>query len=186
MRSTARSCSSWPATSSASSRLPHPPGRRDPRRRVDPAFEIYNVYVERVNERVEHARALLEASSTTPPMRSWLYDREDALSSSRPREELDDAWRKSVKNDALRLHLAGRERRGDPHHARQALRQPSPTRARDQGEDVFQTFMNAYAGAIEPHTGYMTPRTSENFNISDAAVAGRHRRGAAARRRVHR
>ena len=34
-----------------------------------------------------------------------------------------------------------------------------------RGEDVFQTFMNAYASAIEPHTSYMTPRSAENFNM---------------------
>jgi HK97 family phage portal protein len=34
------------------------------------------------------------------------------------------------------------------------------------GEDAFQSFMNAYTAAIEPHTGYMNPRTAENFNMS--------------------
>ncbi|MCB1572180.1 MAG: carboxy terminal-processing peptidase, partial [Xanthomonadales bacterium] len=33
-------------------------------------------------------------------------------------------------------------------------------------EDVFQTFMNAYATAIEPHTNYLSPRASENFDIA--------------------
>ena len=32
--------------------------------------------------------------------------------------------------------------------------------------DVFQTFINAYTTAIEPHTSYFSPRTSENFDIS--------------------
>ena len=33
-------------------------------------------------------------------------------------------------------------------------------------EDVFQTFMNAYATAIEPHTNYLGPRQAENFDIA--------------------
>ena len=33
-------------------------------------------------------------------------------------------------------------------------------------EDVFQTFMNAYASSIEPHTNYLGPRASENFDIA--------------------
>jgi carboxyl-terminal processing protease len=33
-------------------------------------------------------------------------------------------------------------------------------------EDVFQTFMNAYAMAIEPHTNYLSPRSAENFDIA--------------------
>jgi carboxyl-terminal processing protease len=32
--------------------------------------------------------------------------------------------------------------------------------------DVFQTFMNAYSVALEPHTGYMLPHNAENFDIS--------------------
>src|SRR3546814_7724293 len=35
-----------------------------------------------------------------------------------------------------------------------------------KSEDVFQTFLDTYATAIEPHTNYMTPRTTENFNIA--------------------
>ena len=38
--------------------------------------------------------------------------------------------------------------------------------AQINGEDVFQTFMNAYATSIEPHTNYLGPRASENFDIS--------------------
>jgi len=33
-------------------------------------------------------------------------------------------------------------------------------------EDVFQFFMNAFAQSIEPHTAYLSPRSSENFEIS--------------------
>jgi carboxyl-terminal processing protease len=34
-----------------------------------------------------------------------------------------------------------------------------------RGDDVFESFMNAYATSIDPHTGYMSPRTAENFNM---------------------
>ena len=33
-------------------------------------------------------------------------------------------------------------------------------------DDVYQFFINAYTLNIEPHTSYMSPRTSENFDIS--------------------
>src|SRR5690606_38501979 len=35
-----------------------------------------------------------------------------------------------------------------------------------KADDVFQFFMNAFAQSIEPHTSYLSPRTSENFEIS--------------------
>ena len=35
-----------------------------------------------------------------------------------------------------------------------------------KSEDVFQTFLNGYSSAIDPHTDYFTPKTAENFNQS--------------------
>ena len=35
-----------------------------------------------------------------------------------------------------------------------------------KADDVFSFFMNAFAQAIEPHTAYLSPRGSENFEIS--------------------
>jgi len=32
--------------------------------------------------------------------------------------------------------------------------------------ELFQTIVNAYAGAIEPHTSYLSPRSSEQFDIN--------------------
>ena len=39
-------------------------------------------------------------------------------------------------------------------------------------DDVFQAFVNAYTQSLEPHTSYMSPSTSENFDISMRSVAG--------------
>ena len=71
----------------------------------------------------------------------------------------------SVKNDWLRLKLAGKtadeiRKTLDKRYANLADRI-----AELNGEDVFQTFMNAYASAIDPHTDYFTPRSAENFNM---------------------
>ncbi len=87
---------------------------------------------------------------------------------------------KRVKNDWLRLKLAGKKEADirttlDKRYANYGdrLRQLN-------AEDVFQTFMNAYAMAIEPHTNYLGPRASGEFRHRDEAFARRHRRGAAA------
>lgn len=132
---------------------------------LTPAFEMFNVYLQRVRERSAHAEALLEGGfrfdvdeyiDLDPERRTWAADR----------AALDEQWRLRVKNDWLRLRLAGR----DDEAIRTTLRQRYLNYARRVGElkadEVFQTFMNAYAGSIEPHTSYMGPRASENFQIS--------------------
>lgn len=132
---------------------------------LQPVFDIFTVYVQRVGERVAHARALLKQDFDFGKDETWRYDREDVPWAA-SRAALDETWRQYVKNDALRLKLAGRK----PDEIRKTLDKRYAnleSRVRQlKSEDVFQSFMNAYATAIEPHTGYMTPRTSENFNIS--------------------
>lgn len=132
---------------------------------LDPAFAIFNRYLQRVGEQVARNRAMLQGTFEFDSDEVYAYDREDAPWAAGT-AKLDDLWRKRVKNDVLRLKLAGREM--------DAIRKTLDKRYANFGErvrelkseDVFQTFMNAYAALLEPHTGYMTPRTSENFNIS--------------------
>ena len=77
-----------------------------------------------------------------------------------------DLWRKRVKNDWLRLKLAGKDDKSivdilDKRYDRFLKRI-----GRVKSADAFQTFMNAYTMAIEPHTNYMGPRAAEDFDIS--------------------
>ena len=134
-------------------------------RQIQPAFDMFNIYVQRVADRTRFAREYLKTDIDFSTDETWDFDRKEAPWATSG-EELDALWRKRVKNDALRLKLAGREMDAiretlDKRYANYE------SRARAiRGEDVFQTFMNAYTGAIEPHTSYMNPRTTENFNMS--------------------
>ncbi len=130
-----------------------------------PAYEIFNLYSERVQQRVSHARALLKQPFDFTVDEYYSFDRSEApwaLSEA----ELNEIWRKRVKNDYLRLKLTGKEAEAivetlDDRYVnqeRRILELKSP--------DIFQFFMNAFAQAIEPHTGYLSPRSSENFEIS--------------------
>jgi carboxyl-terminal processing protease len=134
-------------------------------RRLQPAFDMFNVYVTRVAERTVKARALLKGEFDFTRDESYNYDREKTPWATTD-AELDELWRKRVKNDVLRLKLAGKDMPAiiktlDKRYANFDERVREIT-----SEDLFQSFMNAYASAIEPHTAYMNPRTTENFNIS--------------------
>ncbi len=133
--------------------------------KLDPAFDMFNVYLQRVSERTAHARALLKDEFDFDRDEQYRFDREDVPWETSS-ESLDEVWRQRVKNDALRLKLAGRE----PDKIRTTLDKRYATfeeRLREtKSEDVFQIFMNAYAGVLDPHTAYMNARTSENFNIN--------------------
>ena len=132
---------------------------------IEPAFEIFSIYRERVDQRIAHARAQLESEFDFTVEEDYQFDRSESPWAETT-EELDEIWRKRVKNDWLGLKLAEREvddiretldgRYGNIHK-----------RVSDfNSDDVFQFFMNAYASAIEPHSSYMSPRLAENFEIS--------------------
>ncbi len=130
-----------------------------------PAYEIFTVYKQRVGQRVAYARALLKQDFDFTGSERWDYDREDAPWAA-DGKALDAIWRKSVMNDWLRLKLAGKK----PDDIRKTLDKRYANLQRSinelKTEDVFQTFLNAYTSAIDPHTDYFTPRTAENFNQS--------------------
>ncbi len=134
-------------------------------RDLRPAFEIYNLYLQRLSERTSFARKLI-AKGEFDLDGDGVYR---LKRSEGPWEieaaALDAVWRQRLTNDALRLKLAGRDDKAiretlDKRYANTERRMRELKR-----EDVFQTFMNAYASAIEAHTSYMNARTSENFNI---------------------
>ena len=128
-------------------------------------FAIFNLYEQRVAERTTYARELLKKGFDFSKEESYRYQREKAPW-PKTTAELDDLWRQRVKNDWLRLKLASKDETKiretlDKRYANYLTRMRQLT-----SEDVFQTFMNAYAMSIDPHTNYLGPRASENFDMA--------------------
>ena len=74
-----------------------------------PAFEMFALYKQRVNQRVDYARGLLKQDIFDfSGSDRWYYDREDAPW-AKDDAELDQLWKQSVRNDWLRLKLAGKQ-----------------------------------------------------------------------------
>ena len=132
---------------------------------LDPAFDIFNRYIRRVQQRIEHTQTLLEGEFDFTIDEVYYYDREDQPWASNE-AELDELWRQRVKNDWLGLMLA--EREADDIRETLSERYGNIQRRVSEfnNQDAFQFFMNAYARSIEPHSSYMSPRIADNFEIS--------------------
>ncbi|MES2739910.1 MAG: carboxy terminal-processing peptidase [Pseudomonadota bacterium] len=128
-------------------------------------FTIYNLYQKRFDERIAYARELLKTKFDFTVDESYQFDREKAVW-PKTDEEARDLWRKRVKNDWLRLKLAGKEDKGIRETLDKRYESYTSRSRKLDSEDVFQIFMNAYAMSIEPHTNYLGPRASENFEIA--------------------
>jgi carboxyl-terminal processing protease len=130
-----------------------------------PTYKIFNVYRTRVQERVQYVKELLE--------KGFDFTADEYVQIEREKEpwpkntaEVDDIWRKRVKNEALNLMLAGKEWPA----AKETLvkRYDNFLKAINEynAEDVFQLFMNSFGESVDPHTNYLSPVSSDNFKIS--------------------
>jgi carboxyl-terminal processing protease len=128
-------------------------------------FAMFNLYARRVSERFSYARAVLKQGFDFGQKESYQYAREKEAW-ARSEAEIAELWRKRVKNDWLRLKLAGKDDAQIAETLDRRYANALKRTARLKSEDAFQTFMNAYAMTIEPHTNYMGPRAAGDFDIS--------------------
>lgn len=128
-------------------------------------FAIFNLYTQRVVERFTYARNLLKEGFDFRQKESFQYNR-DKAAWPKSEQEMRELWRMRVKNDWLRLKLAGKDDKSIVETLDKRYENFLRRVAQTKSEDAFQIFMNAYAMAIEPHTNYMGSRAAEDFEIS--------------------
>ncbi len=128
-------------------------------------FAIYNLYQQRITERIAYARSLLGKDFDFGRKESYQYTRKNATW-SKSIDEINDLWRRRVKNDWLRLKLAGKDDKSIDDTMSKRYDKTLSGLSKVNSDDVFQRFMSAYAMAIDPHTDYLGMRASEDFDIS--------------------
>ena len=109
--------------------------------------------------------ALLQKGFDFQSDETLLIDRKDQAWPA-TEAQLKDLWRKRVKNDWLRLKLAGKDDAGIVKVLDKRYDSAFKRLGKITSADAFQAFMNAYTMAIEPHTNYLGPRAAEDFDIS--------------------
>lgn len=135
---------------------------------LDPAFSMFNRYHEKLKARLEKT---LETLPET--LEGFDYELDEYLvidHSTTPwastAGELDERWRKRLKNQALSLKLADKPSEEIPETL--ARRYQNQLNRLDQynAQDVFQVYANTLAEQYDPHTNYFSPRRAENFDIN--------------------
>ena len=130
-----------------------------------PAFEIFTRYQQRNREVLRHAIALLDVEPDFTLDESFEFDRTDQGWPATD-AELRELWRKRVKNDALSLLLAGKTWPEASEVLRKRYERVAKRIEQITADDVFETFMNAYSHVYDPHSNYLSPRNSEEYNIA--------------------
>ncbi|WP_019029069.1 carboxy terminal-processing peptidase [Colwellia piezophila] len=139
------------------------------RGKLESAFTIYNVNMQRRLERYEYAINLLGVKGSKNPFDftkhdSYNFDREDAPWPT-SEAELDELWRLKVKSDVLNLTLTKKKWPKIQEVLTKRYNYAIKRLKQSESEDAFQLVMNSFARVVEPHTSYLSPRNAERFQV---------------------
>lgn len=132
---------------------------------IEPAFEIFNLYQERMNERIQYAYSLLKDSTKFDftANDSFFVEREQAPFAT-SQEELNDLWLLKLKYECLSFKTSGKSFASYSETIKKRYDNLLKFASKTKSEDVFQLYVNALAELADPHTNYYSPRASADFN----------------------
>ncbi|MBM68490.1 MAG: peptidase S41 [Haliea sp.] len=131
-------------------------------------FDIFNRFQQRLQERLGGIVETLDervAAMDFTVDEAYELDGEDRPW-ARSEAELDDRWRRHLKNQVLSLRLAEKEAEDIVPTLEKRYRNQLKRIEQYNAQDVFQVYANALTELYDPHTNYLSPRRSENFNIN--------------------
>jgi carboxyl-terminal processing protease len=131
---------------------------------VEPAFVIFRRYQQRSRERMAYAIELLNKKPDFDVDESFNFDREKEPWPANT-AEMNELWRKRVKNDELSLVIAGKQWTEAADVLRKRYEHVAKRMDQSKPEDVFEAFMNAFVLSLDPHSNYFSARNSEEYNI---------------------
>ncbi|MEM6641359.1 MAG: carboxy terminal-processing peptidase [Bacteroidota bacterium] len=128
------------------------------------AFDVFTLYRLRALERIDYAFEFLNQGFDFTVDEKYDFDRNEA---SYPTTEAErkELWRKIIKNQALSYKLTGRDWEDTSKSLKRRYERIRKAIYQYNSEDVFQSYMNAYTNAYDPHTDYFSPPDAENFQI---------------------
>jgi carboxyl-terminal processing protease len=151
---------------------------------VDFAFNTFNLFLQRLDERVAMADKLIDMPHDFAKNESMdVYSKHEDFPWAGSVEELAERWRKRIKYELLAMRLE--KKPGDATAAKdKPNRTPSKTdllppaerlhkrykNIRDnwhktEEHEVLEMYLSAMTSSFDPHSSYMSPRTVNDFQI---------------------
>ncbi len=135
--------------------------------RLNTAFGIFNLYINRSKERLEYLLNLIN---------TWEKDLDFTKNESliidvevRQRRYNKDAlyflWKKELKNHIISQILNNQKRTLISENLEKIYSNRLNRLLQTNSNDIFQIFMNSVTSSFDPHTQFFPPRASEDFDI---------------------
>jgi carboxyl-terminal processing protease len=135
---------------------------------LEPAFEIYNRYQQRLIERLTASIKRLEQG-----LGDMDFNVEESLKVDRKDQQwpdsedaMEDLWRKRLKSDIITMKLADEPLEEIREKLLKRYKNQLNRVSQNNADDVYQFYINSLAQSIDPHTQYFSPHRTENFNNS--------------------
>ncbi len=133
-----------------------------------PAFEIFNRYRQRSEERTRYMLSLIDKGISKLDFNkdeTLEVDREDA-SWLKDIEEQHDLWYRQLKDSVLTMKLNDKPMSEITDLLKKRYTNQLRRLHQTRSEDAFQLYLNAYTQLYDPHTQYFSPQKAENFDIN--------------------
>lgn len=126
-------------------------------------YALFNLAQKRRFERFQYALSLLDKPMNFTGNDTIELDRSKAAW-AKDKAELDRLWDAKVKYDQLSLKLAGKTDQEIRNTLTKRYQLAIKRLTQTNSDDVFSLIMTAFAREIDPHTNYLSPRNTEQFN----------------------
>ena len=140
---------------------------KDINKNLEVAYEAFKVYGKRYQSRYDLQIDFLRniSENDLKSKRKILRDRSEAerLDSV---EELEDSWKDLIINDVIQLMLSGNSVKESAEKTLIRLENQLSYFNQTRNEDIFNIYINSISSIYGPHTSYMSPKNSEDFDIN--------------------
>ncbi len=133
---------------------------------LEQAFKIFELYRSRYLERYQLQKSLLSEIETLDlrQNRKILKDRTES-DRKETIEDLKRLWEDLLINDVIQLNLSGNDLNETKNKLTKRIDNQFNFFERTKSEDVIDLYINSIALTYGPHTTYMSPKRTEDFDI---------------------
>ncbi len=133
---------------------------------LEQAFKIFALYRSRYVERYQLQKSLLSEIETLDlrQNRKILKDRAES-DRKETIEDLERLWEDLLINDVIQLNLSGNDLNETKNKLTKRIDNQFNFFERTKSEDVIDLYINSIALTYGPHTTYMSPKRTEDFDI---------------------
>ncbi|WP_316834242.1 carboxy terminal-processing peptidase [Pedobacter nutrimenti] len=128
------------------------------------AFEIYRIYTDRMNERVDYSLEVLKMPLNLSSSDVFDFTRTQLPWFSSVGQE-QQYWNEWVRYELILLKANQKTEKAAQDILTKRYEKLKERLGKLKSENAFEEFMNAFVGTIDPHTLYLSPRNADEFSV---------------------